>query len=208
MDDYNADAYNAGGYGQGDDYNAGGYSNEDLFGAGVGTRDFLSMGPGSSAQGGYAGFTAGAYSNSGSSSLRPSRLDFDGLDLNSEHGWSEVQDLLRGDEVQGSDLPTPIRVPPRGQNRTLGLRGPRSGRGEGRTAAAGGSRSGTGGGTAPAFAQGGWSAPFGCADLPARCPPARPETAAADQATIGGGRRRRRAVQVSPPLSSQCRFCS
>ena len=92
MDDYNADAYNACGYGQGDDYNAGGYGNEDgggagdLFGAGVGTRDFLSMGPGSSAQGGYAGFTAGAYSNSGSSSLRPSRLDFDGLDLNSEHG--------------------------------------------------------------------------------------------------------------------------
>ena len=136
LDDYNADAYNSGGYGEGDDYNAGGYGNEDLFGAGVGTRDFLSMGPGSSAQGGYAGFTAGAYSNIGSSSLRPSRLDFNGLDLNSEHGWSEVQDLLRGDEVQGSDLPPPIRVPPRGQNRTLGLCGPRSGRGGGQTAAA------------------------------------------------------------------------
>ena len=146
------DDYNAGGYGEGDDYNAGGYGNEDLFGAGVGTRDFLSMGPGSSAQGGYGGFTAGAYSNTGSSSLRPSRLDFDGLDLNSEHGWSEVQDLLRGDEVQGSDLPPPIRVPPRGQNRTLGLRGPRSGRGGGRTAAAGGRRSGTGGDTAPTSA--------------------------------------------------------
>ena len=182
------DDYNAGGYGEGDDYNAGGYGNEDLFGAGVGTRDFLSMAPGSSAQGGSGGFTAGAYSNSGSSSLRPSRLDFDGLDLNSEHGWSEVQDLLRGDEVQGSDLPPPIRVPPRGQNRTLGLRGPRSGRG-GRTAAAGGRRSGTGRGTAPAFAQGGRSAPFGRVDLPARCPPAGPETAAAGQATIGGGRR-------------------
>ena len=208
MDDYNADAYNSGGYGEGDDYNAGGYGNDDLFGAGVGTRDFLSMGPGSSAQGGYAGFTAGAYSNSGSSSLRPSRLDFDGLDLNSEHGWSEVQDLLRGDEVQGSDLPPPIHVLPRGQNRTLGLRGPRSGRGGGRTAAAGGRRSGTGGGTAPASAQGGRSAPFGRADLPARCPPAGPETAAADQATIGGGRRRRRAVHVSSLLSSQCRFCS
>ena len=52
MDDYNTDAYNAGGYGQGDDYNTGGFCNEDLFGAGVGTRDFLSMGPGSSAQGG------------------------------------------------------------------------------------------------------------------------------------------------------------
>ena len=94
------DDYNAGGYGQGDDYNAGGYGNEDLFSAGVGTRDFLSMGPGSSAQGGYAGFTAGAYSNSGSSSLCPSRLDFDGLDLNSDHGWSGVQDLLRGEGVQ------------------------------------------------------------------------------------------------------------
>ena len=199
------DDYNAGGYGEGDDYNAGGYGNEDLFGAGVGTRDFLSMGPGSSAQGGYAGFTAGAYSNSGSSSLRPSRLDFDGLDLNSEHGWSEVQALLRGDEVQGSDLPPPIRVPPRGQHRTLGLWGPRSGRGGGRTAAAGGRRSG---GTAAASAHGGRSAPFGRPDQPARYPPAGPESAAADQATTGGGRRRRRASLVSSPLSSQCRFCS
>ena len=204
MDDYNADAYNAGGYGQGDDYNTGGFCNEDLFGAGGGTRDFLSMAPGSSAQGGSGGFTAGAYSNSGSSSLRPSRLDFDGLDLNSEHGWSEVQDLLRGDEVQGSDLPPPIRVPPRGQNRTLGLRGPRSGRGGGRTAAAGGRRSG---GTAAASAHGGRSAPFGRPDQPARYPPAGPESAAADQATTGGGRRRRRAALVSSPLSSQCRIC-
>jgi len=52
MDDYNEEAYNAGDYGNGDAYNARGYGNEEgggdgnLFSAGVGTRDFLSMGPG------------------------------------------------------------------------------------------------------------------------------------------------------------------
>jgi hypothetical protein len=207
MDDYDADAYDAGGYGLEDDCNAGGNGNDDLFGGGGGTRDFLSMGPGSSPDGGYSGLSAGAYPHSGSSSLRPSRLHFDGLDLNAEHGWSEVQDLLRGDEVQGSDRPRPIRVPPRGQNRTLGLRGPRSVRGEGRAGASGRRRSGTSGTTAPPYAQGGGSAPFGAADLPAGCRPPRHETSASDEATRGGGRRRRRAVQVNLPLSSLIRCC-
>ncbi|KAL6901891.1 hypothetical protein ACP4OV_004767 [Aristida adscensionis] len=101
------------------DLNLPGAEDDDrALGAGVPIRDFLSQ-PALAAQGGYNAFTAGSCGMPVPSSLNPSLLDLDGLDLSLSlslslsltQSWSGMQD------------PPPVRVPSRGVKRALGLRG-------------------------------------------------------------------------------------
>jgi hypothetical protein len=149
MDGYKDDGNNVGGYS-----NDGGLGADNVFRLRFPTRNFLSQPPTFSLDGGYNAYTTSAYAMSGSSGQNPSRLDIGGLDLNSSgERWSGMQgyqDLLRTGGVQGSHGPPPVRVPPRSENRTLGLRGACSGRGGGGFASVGGGGSpSVGGGFVP-----------------------------------------------------------
>ena len=71
-----------------------------------------------------------AYGMAPSSSLQPSRLDFDALDLNSASEWSDTPgfgDLVRPGGAAVRQGPPPVRVPARSRRGTLELRGPRGG---------------------------------------------------------------------------------
>jgi hypothetical protein len=70
------------------------------------------------------------YGMASSSSLQPSRLDLEALNLNSASEWSDTKgfgDLLRSGGAAVRQGPTPIRVPARSGRGTLELRGPRAG---------------------------------------------------------------------------------
>ena len=136
-----------------DGQDGGRHNGADGYGGSYGhTRDFLSP---------QAAFPPGfpynpvypppTYGMASSSSLQPSRLDFDALDLNSASEWSDTPgfgDLVRPGGAAVRQGPPPVRVPARSERGTLGLRGPRGGRGLGGPAFLGGGSAHVGGGSA------------------------------------------------------------
>ncbi|XP_039780736.1 homeobox protein engrailed-1-like [Panicum virgatum] len=144
-----------GGRHNGADGDGGSYGHDGAYGDGGRTRDFLSpqvaFPPGFPYNPVYPPPPPPAYGMASSSSLQPSRLDFDALDLNSASEWSDTSgfgDLVRPGGAAVRQGPPPVRVPARSGRGTLGLRGPRGGRGLSGPAFLGGGSAHVGGGSA------------------------------------------------------------
>jgi hypothetical protein len=94
------DGYNGG-------WNDDAYGDDGAYGDSIPTRDFLSR-PATFFS--DAAYNPNAYGMATSSSLNPSRLDFEGLDLNSGSDWAAMlgyEELLRSGGVDGSHGPPP-----------------------------------------------------------------------------------------------------
>jgi hypothetical protein len=94
------DGYNGG-------WNDDAYGDDGAYGDSIPTRDFLSR-PATFFS--DAAYNPNAYAMATSSSLNPSRLDFEGLDLNSGSDWAAMlgyEELLRSGGVDGSHGPPP-----------------------------------------------------------------------------------------------------